>query len=263
SQHDFGSKTIYGTAANYGGEDVIPIIAARRATARFLVRKLFNFFVYPVDASGADQSTIEKYADVYFSNDHSIAKLLRAIFTSDEFFSDRARFALVKSPPEFVVGAIRMLGATYNPGTSSFQDGAQVPSDFSTLLGQELLNPPDVSGWPGGLAWINTSTLLNRYTFADVLASTRPSDSNAPGVFAPPDLLRKYARANVAKTVGRLVNTLGLLVLDETALNNLSTYLQTGINGLPAPFHPNDAGIDQKARGLVHLAMCLPEFQLN
>ena len=87
--------------------------------ARFLVWKLFEYFVYPVDPAGADRATIENYVDVYLNNNHSIAKLLRAIFTSDEFFSERARFALVKSPPELIVGAIRMLGATYNPGTSS------------------------------------------------------------------------------------------------------------------------------------------------
>ena len=34
------------------------------------------------------------------TSNHSIRELVRAIFVSDEFFSQRARFALVKSPVE-------------------------------------------------------------------------------------------------------------------------------------------------------------------
>ncbi|HKY04614.1 MAG TPA: DUF1800 family protein, partial [Blastocatellia bacterium] len=95
NQVDKGSKTIYGQTANFTWEDVITIVSARRATARYLVKELFEFFVYPLTSSAADKQTIEKFADVYMNRDHSIKELVRAIFTSDEFFSDRARFALV------------------------------------------------------------------------------------------------------------------------------------------------------------------------
>ena len=33
-------------------------------------------------------------------------------------------------------------------------------------LGQELFQPPNVKGWDGGIAWITTNTLLDRYNFA-------------------------------------------------------------------------------------------------
>ena len=262
-QHDFDSKTIYGVTANYGGEDVIPIIAARRSAARFLVKKIFEYFVYPVDASGADQPTIEKYADVYFNNNHSLAKLLRAVFTSDEFFSDRARFALVKSPPELIVGAIRMLGGKYNPGTSGSQGDANILAAFSVLLGQELFNPPDVSGWAGGLSWINTSTLLNRYTYGDFLTSNRQPDITVPGMWIPASALKKYTRRNTGKTIQKFLSLAGPLVIDDTAAGNLGNYLQTGPDGGAVPFKGDDASIDRKVRGLVHQIMCLPEFQLN
>ena len=39
------------------------------------------------------------------------------------------------------------------------------------LLGQELLAPPNVKGWDGGLSWITTSNLLNRYNFAAFLVT--------------------------------------------------------------------------------------------
>ncbi len=65
SQHDNGSKSIYtGTpwaqTGNLSGEDVITIISARPATARYLTWKLFNFFVYPVTTSSADKAIYQR-----------------------------------------------------------------------------------------------------------------------------------------------------------------------------------------------------------
>jgi hypothetical protein len=34
-------------------------------------------------------------------------------------------------------------------------------------LGEDLFSPPNVKGWPGGDAWINSSTLLARKQFAE------------------------------------------------------------------------------------------------
>ena len=119
SEHDNRTKTVYNQSANFSGEDIIQLVAARRSTARYLVKKLFEFFVYPLEATAADHATIEKFADVYFAKNHSIKQLVRAIFVSDEFFSDRATFGIVKSPVELIVGAVRMTGARYNPGTVS------------------------------------------------------------------------------------------------------------------------------------------------
>jgi len=259
NEHDFGAKTIYGQTAAYGGEDIVTVISARRATARFLVKKLFEFFVYPL-AGSADNGTIEKYADVYMANNHSMQELLRAIFSSDEFFSDRAMFGLVKSPVELIVGAIRMLGAIYNPGPPG--SPSQL-AGFSQLLGQEVFNPPDVAGWPHGMGWINTATLLTRYLYADLLMVSRTSDLTAPGVWVSHDQLGKYTKSNTKKTVKNFLSLLGPLNLDNAAIGALRNYLQTDDQGNPGPFTPDGLTIEKKIRGLAHQIMCLSEFQLN
>jgi uncharacterized protein (DUF1800 family) len=268
-EHDNTVKTIYsGTqwarSGNLDGADVIGIICGRRAPARYLVKKLFDFFVYPVDGSAADKATIEKFADVYMSRNHSIKELVRAIFTSDEFFSQRARFALVKSPVEIIVGAIRMLGARYNPGTSA-REGASnnTLAAVSIFLGQELFNPPDVSGWKLNLGWINTSTLLNRFTYADLLVINRPRDLNAPGLWLSHEQLRSFAKKNSKKTVKRLLSTLGPLEVDGEMIATLRTYLESDDQGNRIGFALDDLTLDKKVRGLIHLIMCLSEFQLN
>lgn len=262
-EHDNTTKTVYGQSANFGGEDIVAIIGARRATARFLVKKLIEAFVYPLNDSSMDKATIEKFADVYFSANHSIKELARAIFTSDEFFSERARFGLVKSPVELIVGAIRMLGARYNPGTSAGQENANILAGVSGLLGQELFNPPDVSGWPHGLGWINTAYLLMRFTYADLIAIFRTRDLNSPGLWLSQDQLRIYTKGNAKKTVKSFLSLLGPLVVDGPATKALRDYLQTDDQGNSIEFVPDDSTIDKKVRGLVHQIMCLSEFQLN
>ena len=268
-EHDNTIKTIYsGTqwarTGNLDGADVIGVISARRATARYLVKKLFDFFVYPVSSSAADKATIEKFADVYVSRNHSIKELVRAIFASDEFFSQRALFALVKSPVEIIVDPIRMLGARYNPGTSA-REGASnnILAAFSIFLGQELFNPPDVSGWKLNLGWINTSTLLNRFTYADLLVINRPRDLNAPGLWLSHEQLRSFAKKNSKKTVKKLLSILGPLDVGSEMIATLRTYLESDDQGNPIGFVIDDQTLDKKVRGLIHLIMCLSEFQLN
>jgi len=262
SQHDNGSKTIYGQQANFSGQDVITTIAAKPATARYLAWKLFNFFVYPVTGSAADKSTIDSFAKVYLNNNHSIKELVRAIFVSDEFFTDRAFFSLVKQPVEFVVGAVRMLGGIYNPG-STISTPARTSTTLQTSsrnMGQDLFAPPDVSGWDFNLAWVNTASMLERFNFANTYLSNRATTN--PGVFVANDQLKSIAKGSSKKTVKRFLSRLGPLSVGD-AVGTLRTYLETGDNGQPVAYVNDDPTVDKKIRGLVHQIMSLPEFQLN
>jgi uncharacterized protein (DUF1800 family) len=262
NQHDNTVKTIYGQTLNFSGKDVIELICARQATARYLVWKLFNFFVYPMTGSSADKATIDKFAAVYLNNNHSIKTLVRAIFTSDEFFSERARFALVKQPVELVVGAIRMLGGTYNPGSNI--NGGRTSNTLSVSSrnqGQDLFGPPDVAGWDLNLGWVSTATMLERFNFANGFVNNR--NTTNPGIFVTADQLKSITKASPKKTVKRFVSRLGPLSISGETRKMLQSYLETGDNGQPVSYVNDDATVDKKIRGLVHQIMCLPEFQLN
>lgn len=262
NQHDNTSKTIYGQTLNFSGEDVISLVSARQATARYLVWKLFNFFVYPMTTSSADKATIDKFATIYLNNNHSIKTLVRAIFTSDEFFSERAFFSLVKQPVELVVGAIRMLGGVYNPG-SNINAGrtSNTLSASARNQGQDLFGPPDVAGWDFNLGWVSTATMLERFNFANTYVNNR--NTTNPGIFVTNDQLKSITKGSTKKTVKRFFTRLGPLDVGGDTRKMLQTYLETGDNGQPVTYVNDDATVDKKIRGLVHQIMCLPEFQLN
>ncbi len=264
SQHDNGLKRVYGQTANFSGEDINTIVSAKPATARYLVWKLFNFFVYPLTSSAADKATIEKFAAVYQSSNHSIKEVVRAIFTSSEFYSKRARSGLVKQPVEYIVGAIRLLGATYNSGANVSGDRnptSNVLANFSRNMTQDVLNPPDVAGWDFHLGWINTATMLERYNFANALIANR--NTTNPGVFVTTEQLKKFTKPKAKKTVKKFLSLLNLFEVSGEVKTNLQKYLETNDQGNPVTFTNDDATIDKKVRGLVHQILCLPEFQLN
>ncbi len=152
NKHDNGTKTFLGQTGNFGPEDIVDILASHPATARSIARKLFTYFA---DDAPTDD-TINQIANVFTATNGNIKAVVQAILNSYEFWSSQAYLGLVKSPVEYVTTALRSLGATVNPKAA-----------VGTLnnMGQLPFDPPSVFGWPAGAAWINTSTMLDRYNF--------------------------------------------------------------------------------------------------
>ena len=159
-QHDNGRKTFLGRTGNFDGDDVVDIIMDQPAAASYICTRLWTFFAYP----DPEPEVIERLARVFRTNRTAIRPVVRAIFESDEFYGGRARAALVKSPVELAVGAVRAL---------------DIETDFIPLdrpieqMGQALFEPPNVAGWPGGAAWINSSALLQRVNMAGAVSEGR------------------------------------------------------------------------------------------
>ena len=176
--HDYGEKNFLGHTGNFDGEDVIDIVLAHPATARFIARHLYNFFVadeVQVPAWSVtpprDAAAIEVLANALSESDFDMTHTLRVLFNSD-FFKE-ARFMKVKNPTEVVVGAVRMAGGVELPGPEVFDWANHI-----TYMGQELLNPPSVEGWHSGVEWINSGSLMKRANFV----SDMMSDLERPGV---------------------------------------------------------------------------------
>ena len=163
--HDDGEKTFLGETGRWNGEDVIEIIAKQPATARFLSRHLYNFFVadepqVPAwqDTPPNDPSAIKMLEDEYFRSNYHIGSMLRVLFNSD--FFKRAGFAKVKSPTEVVIGTMRLVG-----DYTSIKPGLYPIALHTGYMGQVLMNPPTVEGWHTGREWIDSGTLVERINF--------------------------------------------------------------------------------------------------
>jgi uncharacterized protein (DUF1800 family) len=69
----------------------------------------------------------------------------------------------VAAPAEFVAGAARAL-ALFDPAPSTL-----AMADWSARMGQDLFDPPNVGGWPGGRAWVSSRALVARANYAAAL----------------------------------------------------------------------------------------------
>lgn len=153
-QHDDGVKTFLGRTGAFGGEDVISIILEQPAAARYITGRLFSELAY----RDADEATIDALVEVWESSDHSVREVVRAILISDEFYSERAYRAQVRSPTDFAVSTVRSL---------------QLETDWlgierlASAMDQSLFEPPSVAGWPGGATWLSSSTFFGRVNFLD------------------------------------------------------------------------------------------------
>jgi uncharacterized protein (DUF1800 family) len=155
--HDDGVKTVLGRTGNLDGGAVLDILLAQPQTAELIASKLWREFVSP----GPDPGEIRRIAVVLRESGYEIRPALRALLTSDAFYAPGNRAVLIKSPVDLVVGTLRQF---------SFATGEPLPFVLGVaFLGQNLLSPPNVKGWPGGESWINSTTLLARKAFLDRL----------------------------------------------------------------------------------------------
>lgn len=158
--HDEGVKTVFGKSGEFDGDAILDLLLAHPACAEFIVRKLWREFVSDAPG-GTDAAEIKRIAALFRTSRYDIRTALRAIFNSPRFTAAEQRAGLIKSPVELVVGTVRQLGVSYTD---------PLPFVFVAAgLGQNLMAPPNVRGWPGGEAWITSSTLLGRKQFAERL----------------------------------------------------------------------------------------------
>ena len=172
--HDNEDKTFLGRTGNFNGEDIIDIILEQKATANFIARHLYDFFVadeVQVPAWNVtppiDPDAIDLLTETLIESDYDMRTALRVMFNSD--FFKNAQFSKIKNPTEVVVGTLRMIGNAEFPGPDIFNWSNQI-----MYMGQDLLNPPSVEGWHSGVEWVNSGALIKRTNFvAEMMSETK------------------------------------------------------------------------------------------
>jgi len=161
NNHDAGPKTIFGQTGNYTGEEALQLITQQPACAPFIVSKIWRYFVQ----DQPPPAVVQQLAGEFVAHGLDIRWLMGRIFRSQEFYAPEVIRSQIKSPVQWIIAA-------------SHQLEAPLPTEPMTLvmllqLGEELFQPPNVKGWDGGVAWITTNSLLDRYNFAAALVEGR------------------------------------------------------------------------------------------
>ncbi len=174
ARHDDDNKDFLGHHGRFSGEDIIDIILAQPATARFIAAKLYRQFV----RDDLDPELASELGRRLAAMNYDLATYMTLLLRSHEFYSPKAIGSHIKSPVELVVSTYRKLGLTEVPGVPDF-------NVVTGALGQRLMHPPTVAGWGGGRSWITPSLLFERGNF--VLDVVFPDIA-----FVPPDRYPSY-----------------------------------------------------------------------
>ena len=178
--HDGGAKTILGQTGDWDGGDVVRIVLEQPAAARFLVRKLYHFFVsekaVPPDVTARAALRVvpqERLRHRGAGADHPglAAFLLGPCVSAADQGTGRVRAG---------GGRRRFIGAMARMKPTTDRCRSECWSPWLGSMGQRLFEPPNVKGWPGGPSWLNTSTMLARDNFAGALAMGTLWSSPAP-----------------------------------------------------------------------------------
>lgn len=157
--HDQGNKTIFGRTGNWDYDDVHDILFSERAQqiSHYICTKLYRHYIHPE----VDESIVAGLAATFRNANWEIAPVLRQLFQSEHFFDEAVVAVQIKSPVNLFIQYIREAGYPFN------EYDRDVALYIASQLGQQFFNPPDVAGWPGHRAWVNTNTLTGRWQGID------------------------------------------------------------------------------------------------
>ena len=198
----YNNRIIRGRSGPEGAEEldeVIDMLFETEGSAKDIVRRLYQFFVYPVISDEIESQIIEPLAQVYRDNNFSLVEPLKILLASEHFYSEEIPNSIIKSPIDFLIGVMKEVNISN--GNLNYWDGAQhYYSNFNPevfddkekdpsyqkyyltrrlmwdgeKIGLRFFFPPSVSGWPAyyqapvyDLFWINSTTSPRRSRFLE------------------------------------------------------------------------------------------------
>jgi uncharacterized protein (DUF1800 family) len=240
-RHDGGPKTLLGKTGNWGTHEAVDIMLQHPATARYVSKKLWQQFAY----WEPEPEILDRMAHVLRENGYRIRPMLKNLFLSEQFYSDKAMASHIRSPVELLVGTAKTL---------------KLPKvDYQNIrfllasMGQSLFDPPSVAGWAEGRDWINTNLLMARYT----ATANFVKKENADFV----KLLKDHTLKDSAEVVDHFAK--------RCLLTNLSGQKRQALIEFLGPLPPSSEWakqakqINEKLKALLVLMVSSPEYQVS
>jgi len=235
--HDFGEKVVLGARfpAGHGEEEgvrLLRMLARHPATIRHVCEKLCARFVSDQPPDGC----VDAAVGAWRASDGDMRAVVRAIARTPEFWDEQAIGSKVKTPLEFVVSAVRAVGAEPDSGARL--------ADAVARLGQPIYRQASPAGYPERQEdWANSGALLARMNFAVALAAGRQ-----PGASVDLDAILPVTIENSA-----LVDAVNERVLGGAMSAHTRSVIVAELADVPDPV---------RGRALaVGLALGSPEFQ--
>ncbi|HEY6170719.1 MAG TPA: DUF1800 domain-containing protein [Candidatus Kapabacteria bacterium] len=283
--HNNETKTFFGQTGNFGLQEIIDNIFAKNGgynVAYFICEKIYINFVYWVP----NPTVVGVMAEKLIASNWELKPVVVSLLESAHFYDENVIGAQLKSPFDLMGSLVREFGLVLPPvdaTTGAIPAGVDSNTGYNKyndpnpthtylaqaagmILGQDLLNPPNVKGWAGGHAWVNTGTLPTRKSVAyAALLYPNYFNGNAPRskgvkiIFDPMSWANSIPGAASMTSVD-ITNALSDQYLSFDLGSIESGVLESVVSlGLPKDdFYLENGRVAQFAQGIA----LLPEFQL-
>jgi uncharacterized protein (DUF1800 family) len=276
------------TIGNNGADefkDLIDMIFGQAETARYIVRKLYRWFVYYHIDADIESNVIEPLAQELISQNFDIAPVLEMLFKSEHFFDVEAIGCLIKNPISYSVGLVRQVEAQFPDPTSDLEGAYRLWLLIGQTAAVQLmapLDPPSVAGWPAYYqtpqyheSWITSATLSFR---KDLVGAVATNVLQVRRSKAEVDLLALLNHISDPYDPNKVVDELAMLfcpvAMDTSQLICLKNAL---LPGLPDgawsmeyaayALNPNDqqsrTALFTKLTVMIYTLLNMPEFHLS
>ena len=169
------------TAGDMELDDLLTMIFAQGEVAKFMVRKLYRWFVYYEIDAATENNVIAPLADVFRNNNYDIKPVLSALFKSEHFFDILNQGCVIKTPADLVIGSMREFSVSM-PLASDWDTSYGHWNTLYSLMNNQGLNlhdPPNVAGMPAYYQeplfheiWISSDSLPKRNQFTDTMTNS-------------------------------------------------------------------------------------------
>jgi uncharacterized protein (DUF1800 family) len=246
-QHDITSKqfssfynntVITGRSGATAGDleltDLINMIFSKSTeVSRFIVKKLYRYFVYYKIDTATETNVIDPLAQILVSNNWEIKPVLSALFKSEHFFDVVNQGCYIKSPVDLVVSVCREFGVVF-PNASDYVNAYNMWSymqNYAALLQQNIGDPPNVAGWAAFYqapqfheTWINADTYPRRNLFTDTMIGPGYTRSGQKIIIDPVAFTKKLSNPSdpniLMNDALKILFRIDLSAASRTALKN-------------------------------------------
>ncbi|MFN8280408.1 MAG: DUF1800 domain-containing protein [Saprospiraceae bacterium] len=240
----YGNKSIAARPAILGEselDEMLTMLTSNTECARFLCRKLYQFFVYYEISSDAEQNVIRPLADQLRNSGYNIRSVIDTLLRSEHFYDQANLGCVIKNPLDYAVGLLKEFSVALPDGSNIQQQyfGWAGITILSAYQGLNLADPPVVSGYQPWYQkpqyheiWINSDTLASRNNVAATLFSEAGLDVNGIKYYTDPTIFTKSLKdpSDASLLVQEAVELLYNYPLSVTSLDYLKSFL---ISGLP------------------------------
>ncbi len=266
-------------------DDLLSMLFNTQESARFICRKLYNFFVYYKIDSTIEANVIAPLADVFRNSGYNITAVLKVLLKSQHFYDlVNSSACIIKSPLDLLIGLCREYQVPI-PSTPEGQYAAwSMLNSRASILQQEIMAIELVAGWDAYRQspqyhelWINSVTYTGRNFYTDLLigkgdmmdGTTLQIDAIAfaKSLPAPHDPNKLIADSLSVLIRPPMSDSSVALLKNSILLGNLSNDIYWTNTWLAYTSDPNDmnayTSVNNKLRALYKYLMNLPEYHLS